>query len=366
LGNTARRSLVASVSAVLLVGFFASLSAQPGSALSIDASFDFAIDLEALDVLFDAEFEASLVLDAWTACVSTEIDEGAWDEQAIELEVKTSGVTLSSVLRLEPDKDRLKDWKTKLEVERSDWEMTVEGKLTRTRRWFTLSASHSDEALPIEVDGRIRFRATKPTGGLRFYDLDIGLETSLGGVEVDLEIECSPTGFEEANLALGDLSVERLRWLTFDLEVERSPSERTIELECHAALGEIGCLRVEAASTEATSLLPLLITEIELEGEISGAEIEIEVLLDPDEWIDDRYAYRLVLKTENETPTGRDLETTVEFLWSDTPSAGFLPDRLDAEAAFEVTDTLDVSVRFEIVRTPTPSASIVLHFEYAK
>lgn len=317
----------------------------------------------------DAEIEIELADEDWSATATTGIEATSWDEQSFGVELGFDRFALDSTLRFEPDRHRFRDWKTEFTWENAGWDVEIESKLTRTRRWLTvdLEWTRTDHRRSgtLELGGRLRFRGVDLGNHLLFYDLRIDGETALLGVDAEFELDITPDGFDEATIDLSGLMIPRIPWLSFDLEAERTTTGRTIEIEAAVDLGEETCLWLEGGAASGPILQPLRLAEVTLESEIGPIELDAVARLDPDDWIDDVYPFTLGLSFETEIRPDRDAGAEFVLFWLGDADGRMTPGRAAATLELELTDRLDVFFELDVTRRPDGPRTILAGIEHA-
>jgi len=291
-----------------------------GTSSPLSGAFDVSLlyDVSSGSLQPEGEATVELTFATWKASAELGFDEGVWDALTFEVLWSEEAFEIESRLRFEPDKDRFRDWKTSVVWIFGEVSLKLEHDLTRTRDWLALETDWASDA--VDMDTRVRFRSgdCEP---LAFYDAEAKAAFSVCGTDTSIEVEIDDDGFDALTLTIEKLIIDRLPWLSLDLEVGRTLTGTTIEIDPSIELGEVLCLEFEAEISGAGGLMEgLSLTEAKLEGTIGSTGIEATVYLDPDDWIDDRYAATLILETEGSLAPERAIETETTLFWSGSPA----------------------------------------------
>ena len=307
------------------------------------------LDLNSGEAIVDGEWESTLAGPTWEATFGGEIDASIWDVASLGFEYEAHGWTAGSAFRLEPDKERLKDWKSKLVWEGTHWEIGAEHKLTRTRSWFILDAEGTvpgaDEG--IDAEGRLRFRS-KPCGTVSFYDADVTLEWGICHKDFGVGAEFDTGGLDALTLAVEGLVAGNLPWLIWDLEIERSATDLDIDIDPTIEITPTTCIEFEAETSFTAGVLgPIQIFSVSATCDVGAIELEGEFYVDPNEWIDDVYFARITLEGGWSIGKQRPLDATVQVLLSST-GVRLGPARVVVDTEFEWSGstTLHLSTTF--------------------
>ena len=342
-----RLSLSATIllACVLALASRISVGSFPASSGEFDAVIVYSPATGTLQV--GSELTVNLTLGNWTASTETVIEADAWEEQTFAIGWEIEQIEIDSTLRFEPDEDRFKDWTTGVEWTFGSLDMDFEYKLTRTRGWMSLDVDWASDRA--EIDTRVRFRSTGPGRPHLFYDADIEIGFSLCYAETSIVIEMDDDGFDALTLEIDELTIARLPWLTIDIEMERTLTERTFEVEPSIILGGTFCFEIEAVGDGDDHILSdVRLTEFGFEWDGFPIEIGATVYLDPDDWIDDQYAATLELTLEFEATPDSMIKTEVTFLWAGAPASGYKLARIAPSIRLELGDRLAVGLDIDM------------------
>ena len=310
-----------------------------------------------------SEIDASVTaaLGGLDGSVRVLLEDAVWTKLDLETVTALGPFEIESDLRFEPNKDRFKDWITKLEWRDDAFTLAIISKLTRTTDYLIFDVERKWASVELEADVRLR----APSGGcsLSFYDASVVLGFEWCDVETKLELEVDDDGFDEAMLELSDLVIDSIPWVTLDVEIEWTRQETAIDLSADLALEGVWCgetltIELEGDLPNAPSLLPVVIQEITIDWEVDPWEIEATVIVDPNETIDD--AYWLAIEASGDLGSGLacgDLSIDLIMLWDEAHLG-----RFGAELSLEPGDDVTVELAFDLSSTgDDDSISLGLH-----
>ena len=292
------------------------------------------------------------------------LEDAAWTKLDLEAVTELGALEIESDLRFEPDEDRFRDWITQVEWTSERAAFAVTSKLTRTTDWLILESEREWEAIEVEAD--IRLRAPSGSCALAFYDASLDLEFDLCEIATDFEIDFDDDGFDEVVIEFSDLRLEAVAWATFDLEIEWTTNETKMALSADLALdgtwcGEALAIEIDGGLTNAPSLLPFEIQEIEIDWEADPWEIEATVILDPDEHIDD--VYWLAMEASGDLGSGLacgGLSLELILYWDEAQLG-----RFGAELSLEPGDGVTVELALDLSSAgDDDSISLGMHLEW--
>ena len=288
-----------------------------------------------------------VTVEPWTSTVEAEFESGAWTRQGIEITWASETAEFASRLRFEPSMDRFRDWRSEATCSLGATEVELEYRITRTRGWLILDVEWVGERS--EFDARLRRRSVGIGTPLRFYDANAEATVELLGAELTVAAEIDDDGFSETVLEIQDVTPGPTPWLTLDLNLERTLSDTTIEITSTIGAGEIASVELDfAVDPDDGRLDSLRLTELAAEGDLAGAELEGQILFDPDEWIDDVYTASI----DAEIGFGRDGAFGLELLWSEIPQGNGLPARAMPRLSFEFVSNVSLEIEVDLLLRP--------------
>ena len=349
-GGSSKPSQLAVVAILAgLLSFSASGLAEP----AISCQWESFLAHEIPTGVWLSEIDATVAagFDSASASVRLGFEDVDWTKLEFEVVAMLGVFEIESDLRFEPDKDRFRDWITKVEWGDDTLAFALISKLTRTTDYLIVEVEREWAAVELEADARLR----APSGGCSysFYDASLDLEFMWCGIETDVEFEIDDDGLDEAALELSDLVIGTIPWVTFDMEIEWSPQETAIDLSADLALEGAWCgddltVELEADLPNAPSLLPVVIQEMAIEWSVDPWAFAATAILDPDEWIDD--LYWLELETSAELPVGcwGELDVELVLLWDEVRLGWW-----ETTVGFEPNDdlALDVILDFDLANS---------------
>jgi len=323
--STPYRSAVGDVSQLVLVALLVIL----GPCWACSAAPPFSGEWESIIAvephtgtwLIETDFTVEMEFIDWITAARTVFEDGAWEKQDFEVVGSIGDFEVESDLRFEPYKNRFKDWITEFEWELDELAFTLTTKLTRTTDWLIFEIEREWDV--VEIDTSFRLRA--PSGGCALVFYDAGLEVAFDWceIETDMEVAIDDDGFDEFIAEFSELALAQIPWFTFDLEITRTLVDTTVKLSPNIVLENPLCagtldLEFEGSFPNEPNLLPISIDEVSLTWETDEWEIEANVYLNPDEWIDDLYWLEVESEAAFDLDTCGDVSLDLTLLWTET------------------------------------------------
>ena len=294
----------------------------------------------------ETELSAEMDFDDWTATACSVFEDYSWEKQDFEVVGSIGDFEIESDLRFEPYLNRFRDWITKFEWEAEELDFTLTTKLTRTTDWLIFEIEREwDE---VEIEASFRLRAPTGSCALVFYDTGLDVAFDWCEIEVNLELALDDDGFDEFVVEFSELNLAQIPWATLDLEITRTLGKTAVKLSPDVILESSLCagtldLEFEGSFPNEPNLLPISIDEASLAWDIEEWEIETNVHLNPDDWIDDVYW----LEIEAEAAFDLDADSEVSFelalLWTEHRLG-----RAQAVLTYEPSDRFSVAIDWDI------------------
>ena len=353
--SPSRRDLIRharAVSILLLLLSTSSLAAAPATTGSIDVSATYFPNTRTL--VTDGVLRAGCADERSSLYGELTVDEGVWDTVSIDAAFSSNGFGAESTLRLEPDRLRFKDWKTSIEMTLGASSIEMQHKLTRSTAWLIFASETNRDLL--NADARIRLRSPA-CGTFAFYDARARAEIPFGCALLETEATIRRDGLRSACIEFENLRPASLPWMDIDIELEWTAMKLSLEVDATLSLDSCGSFELTAGSlADGNRLSPLRIEELSFEWKLPDLEathdidadiaVSVNVQLDPDDWLDDRFAATASL--EGEWSIGSDDRRFSLFLaldWDGVPDDG-TADRI--RLATEVSLTTQHLLRFEV------------------
>ncbi|MFC2077274.1 hypothetical protein ACFLTM_00505 [Candidatus Bipolaricaulota bacterium] len=299
----------------------------------------------------ETELALEVGIGDWTASLETDFEADTWDEQSFEISWESGETEVTSLLRFEPSRSRLKDWKTDVAWTSGATDIEIEHKLTRTRNWLSIEVDWTSES--VEIGARLRHRATGLGQPFQFYDAGAQAEFSICGIETAIGVKLDEAGFDEATLEFSDVVVDALPLLLFDLEAEWTIAGTDIEIAPSLEVGGGGCVELELEATCSDGFIhSLRLAEVEIEGEFGPIEIDGAFLFDADDWIDDTYEATVEVTAEIVATPGLDADLELSFFWEGDPSSGIRPARISSQLRLELSARLAMELGIDLLMRP--------------
>jgi len=323
----------------------------PAAEDGFSATFEAILSRDAPADAVETELALEVGVGNWTASLETDFEAGVWDEQRFEISRESGETEVTSLLRFEPSKHRLKDWKTKVAWTSGATDIGVEHKLTRTRNWLSIEVDW--ENAWIEIDGRLRYRATGLGKPFQFYDARAQVEFSIRGIETAIAVKADDAGFDEATVGFSDLIVDALPLLSFDLEAKWTVAATTIEIAPSLEADGVSCVEFELEAACVSAFIDSLrLIDVEVEGEFGPIEIEGTVLFDPNDWIDDVYAASMDVTAEIPAAPGLDVDLELGLFWEGDPSSGICPARISSQLRLDLSTGPAMELGIDLLAKP--------------
>jgi hypothetical protein len=340
-----RHALLAILASSLILAAQIDSRGAPTFTGVLDASLRYNVSSGSLQ--HEGEATVELTFATWEASAELGFDEGIWDDLTFEVLWSEEAVEIASALRFEPDMDRFRDWKTSIAWTFGAVDIELAHNLTRTRNWLTLEADWVFDT--VEIDTRVRLRSTGCGRPHLLYDAEAKAEFTLCGTDTSIEVEFDHDGFDALTLTIEELVIDRIPWLSLDIEATRTATETTIEIDPSVELGAAACLTFDAEVTGSDAFVGALqLVEASLECDVPWAAIEATVYLDPDDWIDDRYAATLTLETEGSLAQERAIETETMLFWTCVPTPNLMLARMMHWIQLELSERISVWLELDI------------------
>jgi len=323
----------------------------PAAENAFSATFEATLSRDDPADAVETELALEVAIGNWTASLETDFEAGVWDEQRFEISWESGETEATSLLRLEPSKSRLKDWKTEVAWTSGATDIGIEHKLTRTRNWLSIEVDW--ENAWIEIDSRLRHRATGLGKPFQFYDARAQAELSIRGIETAIAVKADDAGFDEATVGFSDVPVNALPLLSFDLEAEWTIAATTIEIVPSFETDGGGCVEFELEAACVGGFIDSLrLIDVEVEGEFGPIEIDGTVLFDADDWIDDAYAASVEVTAEILAAPGLDADLELGLFWEGDPSSGICPARISSQLRLDLSACLAMELGIDLLTKP--------------
>ena len=313
---------------------------------SVRSATELVVNIDRSSSVIKRELSLETQLGRWEFSGETRFEDRAWSRQSFQASWSTSILDVCSRLRLEPAQGRFKDWRIEAGWTRGLNEWEIEHKVTRRRRWLSFDVER--KAARLDVDHRLRLRAARLDSPYAFYDAETEASFDLFDADASVALEIDDDGFEAATVECTDLKCARIPWSSFDIEWERTIEASAIELSATAEPMAACCLELEWAMLSTVDLpAALRLEEIVLTACPAPLEIEANLLLDRDAWIQDTYAATVEFRIERRR-ANRERAIELKLFWPGGNARSILPTRAIGQLAAELPGGSSVELECEV------------------